>query len=921
MKENTPSEWSIVSEEDQPNSASETTSKHINGKTSHEMQVEHIKVEHDGEEDHPSPSGNLISTSPVKENKISETEAIQNSASLLELEALLPLTENPEPLEHCRDENSTPLPQSLPLPVLDVKPSDFGSPTGALKLPEEQISDSSESVLPNESETGANIGSELYREISSPNSTRNGADMPSTSSHTAGETENDNNSEKRANDGLELSKEAISSSSTKNDADTPFASSPQVSKGESGNRLVTSGYSGQPLAKISSLSVKTSASIHSKHPENAEIDTASPFASVKQAVSKFGGIVDWKAHRAQTMERRKFIDHELVKVNEEIPLLKKQYEAAEEAKVHVLKELDSTKRLIEELKLNLERAQIEEQEAKQDSELAKLRVEEMEQGITDEASIAAKVQLEVAEARHVSAVCELKTVTAELEQLRVDFSVLVSEKDTAVKMAGEAVSASKEVEKTVEDLTIELMSLKESLDSAHAAHLEAEEHRLGAVLAREQDILYWEKEVKLAEEELEKANEQIRSARDLKSNLDTASALLKDLKSELATYMESQTDEGNSKTEEKNTHFEMQAAAVSARKELEEVKRNLEKAMDEVNCLKVAATSLRSELEKEKSEISTIRQREGMASIAVASLEAELNKTKSDIAVAQMKEKEAKETVLELPKQLQEAAQVADQAKSFAKKAREELRKAEEEAERVNAAAKTMESRLLAAQKEIEAAKASEKLALAAINALEESESAQSINGEDSPTGVTLSLEEYYKMSKRAHEAEEQANTRVANAISQIEVAKESELKSLKKLEKVNSEMAERKEGLEIALEKAEKAKQGKLAAEQKLRKWRSEHEQKRKGATTESLSVAKPIISPKSSVEGKESKPEAPSTLHHRSSPKGNKNSSHPKESSVQESYTKHDSSPEVKKKKKKSFFPRIFMFFSRKKVLSKSA
>ncbi|RCV11978.1 hypothetical protein SETIT_2G230600v2 [Setaria italica] len=551
------------------------------------------------------------------------------------------------------------------------------------------------------------------------------------------------------------------------------------------------------------------------------VDTGAPIESVKEAVSKFGGILDWK-------ERRKNVQNALDKALEDTPDYQRKAEAAEVEKSQVLMELCDTRRTVEGLKINLEKAQTEAIQAQQDSELANIRFKEIQQGIACRESAAAKAEIELAKYRHANALAELQSVKDELEQLQKEHTSLKTKRDNAETKACESSVASQKVEKTVDDLTLELIALKQSLTSSQATHIIAEEQKLNVALSYQQERAKWQDELKQVDEEIRKIRDAASVNKDLKSKLEDDSALLLKLQDEFSTYLkwDEWPQEVSLDGEAWKSMVSTRMKLAKTRKELEDMRTDIKKAKDKVRILWNAAATLRADIERKEADLGALRHKEHLASVSVSSLQEELSNKTSELNIVHERTKAA-----EMPAELHQATKVMEQANSKAQMARHEVAKAREEADKAKAQANVVKLRLEAVSREIVAVNTSEEIATASANALQDYKHETQIDPQVdriSDNYMTLSLEKYDALSKKAQDAEDLAKKRVIKAVEKIKQAKDAEVRSLNKLEQLSKQINGRKLELRAAQEKANSAQYGKLTMENELRKRRANHEQQR---------------------------------------------------------------------------------------------
>ncbi|CAF1868657.1 hypothetical protein Bca4012_034176 [Brassica carinata] len=243
--------------------------------------------------------------------------------------------------------------------------------------------------------------------------------------------------------------------------------------------------------------------------------------------------------------------------------------------------------------------------------------------------------------------------------------------------------------------------------------------------------------------------------------------------------------------------------------DLNKAKMNLCKRTVDLAGLRRSVEVLSKQLKEEKDALEKTRERLMHKSLKVISLEEEEEAKKGETS-----EKDLENNALRMINEVRRLSCEAQEYKKTGEKAMAEIKHTREKI-------KTVEIKLVAARKMKEAARAAaEAVAIAEIKAVAGSENT-----------VTISAEEYAKLTLDARDAEEEAWKRVEDAMSTVEEANVSEMDTLKRADEAAQEVEASKRAFEEAVERENTANATKLEAEEALRNLKSEKGQRRRSS------------------------------------------------------------------------------------------
>ncbi|KAL5550657.1 hypothetical protein UlMin_000833 [Ulmus minor] len=252
--------------------------------------------------------------------------------------------------------------------------------------------------------------------------------------------------------------------------------------------------------------------------------------------------------------------------------------------------------------------------------------------------------------------------------------------------------------------------------------------------------------------------------------------------------------------------------------ELKQAKLNLSRTTNDLAHIRASVDLYNKKLEKERSGLKKTRERLTQNSSKISCLEEEQNHTKLKLKLV----RGGMDNPSDISKELRRRSYEVQQFRKMGEAARSEVLKATQEIEQTKPKIRTAEIRA-------RAARAAEAVVLAGIKAISNSNHNGRSRDFSENQGVTLSLEEYSSLIRKAQEAEKVSKKRVVDAMHQVDRANVSRIEVLKKVEEATEEVKTSKKALEEAFCRVEAAKKGKLAVEEALRRWGSEHGHRRR--------------------------------------------------------------------------------------------
>ncbi|MQM18776.1 hypothetical protein Taro_051771 [Colocasia esculenta] len=580
--------------------------------------------------------------------------------------------------------------------------------------------------------------------------------------------------------------------------------------------------------------------IDSPRAEVGEIDTRSPFKSVKAAVSLFGQVKAFssgkpavKKSKPQPAESTLAKESELHLAQKELNKLREQLTNAETTRVQALVELENGEKTVQGLSNKLKSINESKELAIKATETAKAQSEQCEEVKScdiSENGLSWNLELDNAREQYTIIIAELDATKQELRKVKKDFETSTDSKVSAVQEEAEAKKLANANREKAAQLSKEVTAVQESLVHVKLAFLQAQQDE-SKILA-EKDVS--RQAHRHAMEETEK------KLASLKNELD--SELLGNLQLKLA---QTEDEIGTIQKELENAKLSDMDYVASVAAELDGGKEVLQKVLEEQSSLRSSLESLRLELENTRKEQLKLKEKEAQTESAVANLQNKLKERKAELDVVNARELEARAACDELIFSVQTTATESENALEEAGLTKDNTEELKKDAEATRVAIDEAEKQLPVALKEAEDARIAEANPLSQNKVVSEKANAAQVCTPESEGKITISAEEHQSFYRIVEEAELLAETRVAAALAQVEAVRASENDAIKRLEAIQKEMEEIKSATEAALKTAEMAEAARTAVEGEMKRWREREQKSAAEAASQIFSETHPADTP----------------------------------------------------------------------------